>query len=111
MDQGNRALLPGPTKPPHWIFFSKSFHIEPGKSGLSGPFSVAASKRSYQVFVVCVYRIEFFTSVCSFLPVFEAIVTENVTNFFVFGHLGSLEVINALLIALKMILIYIQALD
>ena len=56
--------------------FSKSFHIEPGKSGLSGTFSVAASKRSYQVFVVSVFRIEFFATVYSFLPVFKAIVTD-----------------------------------
>ena len=80
MDQGNRALLPGPTKPPRWNFF-QSFHIEPGKSGLSGTFSVAASKRSYQVFVLSVFRNEFFATVCSFLPVFKAIVTENVTEF------------------------------
>ena len=78
MDQGNRALLPGPTKPPRWNFF-QSRNLE--KSGLSVTFSVAASKRSYQVFVVSVFRIEFFTTVCSFLPVFKAIVTENVTEF------------------------------
>ena len=76
MDQGNTALLPGPTKPPRWNFFQNR-----SKSGLSGTFSVAASKRSYQVFVVSVFQIEFFTTVCSFLPVFKAIVTENVTKF------------------------------
>ena len=62
-------------------FFSKLFHNEPGKSGLSGTFSVTASKSSNQVFVVSVFRNEFFATVCSLLPVFKAIVTENVTEF------------------------------
>ena len=79
MDQGNRALLPGPTKPQRWIFFQSRSILNLEKSGLSGTFSVAASKRSYQVFVG-VFWIEFFTTVCSFLPVFKAIVTENVTE-------------------------------
>ena len=79
MDQSNRALLPGPTKPPRWNFFQSRSMLNLEKSGLSGTFSVAASKRSYQVFVVSVFRIEFFTTVC--LPVFKAIVTENVTKF------------------------------
>ena len=78
MDQGNPAWA---DETATLEFFSKSFHIEPGKSGLSGTFSVAASKRSYQVFVVSVFRNEFFATVCSFLPVFKAIVTENVTEF------------------------------
>ena len=81
MDQGNRALLPGPTKPPRWNFFQSRSILNLEKSGLSGTFSVAASKRSYQVLVVSVFRIELFTTVCSFLPVFKAIVTENVTKF------------------------------
>ena len=61
--------------------------------------------------MVSVFRFEFFATVCSFLPVFKAILTENETEFSFFGHLESLEVMNALLIALKMISIYIQALD
>ena len=80
MDQGNRTLLPGPTKPPRWNFF-QSRSILNLVNGLSGTFYVAASKRSYQVFVVSVFRDEFFATVCSFLPVFKAIVTENVTKF------------------------------
>ena len=61
--------------------------------------------------MVSVFQIEFFATVCSFLPVLNGDSDRKRDRIFVFGHLESLEVMNALLIALKMILIYIQALD